>query len=63
MKIIRKVSQEEMEEKFPDLMEALNSSDVMYCNNCDGLRIFKNNKCKACGKEGGDPPFLGEVEK
>jgi hypothetical protein len=49
MKIIREVSNEEMEEKFPDLMSALNSPDADYCWDCDGLRIFKDGACVVCG--------------
>lgn len=56
MKIIRQVSEREMKERFPDIMEAFNSSDADYCNNCDGLRIHHKYRkkdetweCKICG--------------
>ena len=40
------VSQEEMNQKFPDLMEALFSGgETFYCNNCDGIRTHKTEDC------------------
>lgn len=47
MKIIKEVSKEEMKEKFPELIHALNSpeEDVIYCDTCDGLRN-KNHTCR-----------------
>lgn len=51
MKIIKEVSEEEMRNNFPELFEALDNPDeAMYCNNCDGLRVFENGRCKVCGK-------------
>lgn len=51
MKYIKKVSEREMKKKFPGLFAALdNPRDALYCNTCDGLRIFKKGKCTVCGK-------------
>lgn len=46
MKVIREVSKIEMVEKFPEVIDALNSpeEDVIYCDTCDGLR----NKTHIC---------------
>jgi len=47
MRIIGKVEQEEMDERFPDLMEALTAdpSTVSYCVYCDGLRTHSSDDC------------------
>lgn len=47
MKKLGDISQEEMESRFPDLMEALSASpeDVSYCMNCDGLRTHTTEDC------------------
>ena len=53
MKIIKKLSDEEVRELIPsELLKALNTpnkDDVMYCMICDGLRL-KDHKCMSCIK-------------
>ena len=48
MRIIRKVSKEEINKKFPDVINALSSPDANYCNICDGLRVHKDGRCVVC---------------
>lgn len=45
MKRFGKVSQEEMQQRFPDLMEALDSPNAQYCLYCDGLRTHASEDC------------------
>lgn len=47
MRIIGKVSAEEMQEQHPDLMEALaaDPATVHYCLHCDGLRTHASDDC------------------
>jgi hypothetical protein len=60
MRIIGEVSQEEMNEKFPDVMAGLSADDADYCGHdaanggCDGLRVMVTGedgirRCAACG--------------
>lgn len=50
MKNCRKITLQEMRNKFPDLMIALdNPKKSKYCwGMCDGIRIFRKNKCTIC---------------
>ena len=49
MKIIKKLSKEEVKKVLPQgLQDALSGKgEVYYCNNCDGLRI-KGHACVCC---------------
>jgi hypothetical protein len=47
VRIIRPVTPDEMEQRFPDLVEALaaDPDTVSYCIHCDGLRNHTSANC------------------
>ena len=70
MKIIRKVSIDEMKQHAPDLMAALDSpTESWYCIQCDGLRLFdfsedkKKGTCRSCCTERDIHQDTGELAK
>ena len=54
MKKIKEISAEEFDKAVPSFFDTLaNPEKAKYCNKCDGMRIFEDNKCTSCGSKFG----------